>query len=89
MKLDKNWLTYQFNINLGSKHSGYFEKYFQEQDLFDKDRNTKQTVSSAIQHFQNTVCNPRSLEKLVILIVAVMLNTDFISLNQPNNQIKI
>lgn len=27
IKLDKNWLTYQFHINLGNEHSGYFERY--------------------------------------------------------------
>ena len=36
IKLDKNWLIYQFHTNLGSKHFGYFERYFQKHYLFEK-----------------------------------------------------
>ncbi len=91
MKLDENWLIYRFHINLGSQHSGYFERYSQEHNPFDDEGNTKHTLSSAMQHFQNTVRNPSSLEKLVISMAAVpiMPNAAFISLNQPNNLTKI
>ncbi len=48
MKLDKNCLIYQFHTNLDSKYSGYFERYSQEHDPFDENRNTKHTLSSII-----------------------------------------
>lgn len=89
MKLDENWLTYRFHTNLGSEHSGYFERYSQEHDPFDKDGNTKHTISSAMQHFQNTVRNPSSPEKSFISMAAVMPNTAQISPNQPSNQTRI
>ena len=89
IKLDKNRLTYQFHTNLDSKHSRYFKRYFQEHDRFNKDRNTKHTFSSTIQHFQNIVYNPSSSKKSVIFIAAVTPNIAFISPNQPSNQTKI
>ena len=91
MKLDEKWLIYRFHINLGSEHSGYFERYSQEHNSFDDERNMKHTLSSAMQHFQNTVNHPSSLEKPVISMAAVpiMPNAVFINPNQLNNQTKI
>ena len=86
MKLDENWLIYQFHTNLGSEHSGYFERYSQEHDPFDENGNTKHTLSSAMQHFQNTIRNPSSHEKSVISMAAIMPNAAFVSPNQPANQ---
>ena len=86
MKLDKNWLIYYFHINLGSKHSGYLERYSQEHDPFDENRDTKHTLSSAIQPFQNTICNPSSHEKSVIFMAAIISNAAFVSPGQPANQ---
>ena len=86
MKLDENWLIYHFHTNLGSEHSGYFERYSQEHDPFDENGNTKHTLSSAMQHFQNTIRNPSSHEKSVISMAAIMPNAAFVSPNQPANQ---
>ena len=57
-KLDKNFLIYRFQSNLGSDHASYFERYAQEHDPFTEDGDTKYTLSSAMQHFRNTVKNP-------------------------------
>lgn len=89
MKLDKNWLFYQFHTNLGSEHSRYFKRYSQEHDLFDENGNTKHTLSSAMQHFQNTIRNPSSHEKSVILMVAILPNAAYMNPNQPANQIMV
>lgn len=51
IKLDKNWLIYQFHTNLGSEHSGYFERYSQKYNPFDENGDIKHIFSSAIQHF--------------------------------------
>lgn len=85
----QNWLTYWFYKKLGNKHFGYFERYSQGHNPFDNKKNTKQTFSSAMQHFWNTLRNRNSLEKLINSMAAVMPNTAFIGPNQPKNQTKI
>lgn len=57
-KLDENFLIYRFQSNLGSDHASYFERYAQEHDPFTEEGDTKYTLSSAMQHFRNTVKNP-------------------------------
>ncbi len=86
MKLDKNWHIYQFHANFGSEYSRYFESLAQEHDSFDQDGETNHTLSSPIQHFENEVRNPISLEKSVISIVGILPDASFISLNQPASQ---
>lgn len=66
MKLDENWLIYRFYINLGNKNSGYFEKYSQEHDIFNNERNKKHTLRFALQHFQNIIYNPSTVNKSII-----------------------
>lgn len=57
-KLDDNFLIYRFQSNLGLEHWSYHERYAQEHDPFTEGGNTKYTLSSAMQHFRNTVKNP-------------------------------
>lgn len=85
MKLDKNWLIYQFQTNLGCEYSRYFERYSQEHNSFNENRDTKHTLNSAMQHFQNTIHNPNSHEKSVIFMGAIIPNAAFVSLNQSAN----
>ena len=57
-KMDDNFFIYKFQSNLGPEHASYFERYAQDHDPFDADRKVKYSLSSAMQHFRNTVKNP-------------------------------
>ena len=73
LKLDENWLIYQFHSNLGPEHAFYFEAYAQEHDPFNKDGEAKFTLSSAMHHFQNTIKNPSfkiAIDKSAIAFIA-------------------
>lgn len=73
LKLDENWLIYQFHSNLGPEHAFYFKAYAQEHDLFNKDGEVKFTPSSVMHHFQNTVKNLSSkiaIDKSAIALIA-------------------
>ncbi len=56
--LDDNFLIYRFQSNLRLEHSSYYDRYAQEHNPFTERGNTKYTLSSAMQHFRNTVKNP-------------------------------
>ena len=94
MKLDKNWLIYRFHTNLGVEYSSYFERYFQDHDPFNKQGEAKHSLSSAIQHFLNTACNP-SPETLISkpsnsgIISPHTLSVFFVALNLFANQTSI
>lgn len=71
--MDKNFLIFLFQSNLGSKHASYFEMYAQEHEPFTKNGDAKYTLSSAMHHFQNTVQNPKSkstIDKAAVALVA-------------------
>ncbi len=55
--MDDNFFIYKFQSNLGPEHASYFERYAQNHDLFDADGKIKYSLSSAMQHFRNTVKN--------------------------------
>lgn len=71
---------------MGSKYSGYFERYSQEHNPFNENGGIKHTLSSAMQYFQNIIRNSSSHKKSVISIIAIIPNTAFVSLNQLFNQ---
>ncbi|MCJ1344738.1 hypothetical protein MMC31_002941 [Peltigera leucophlebia] len=57
-KVDNNLFIYKFQSNLGPDHASYFERYVQDYDPFDADGKAKYSLSSAMQHFRNTVKTP-------------------------------
>ena len=86
-------MVYRFQSNLGSDHASYFERYAQEHDPFTEEGDIKYTLSSAMQHFRNTVKNPSNarysssqIGTVALIAQAPRLFVSYLAPNQPSLQ---
>ena len=92
MKLDENWLIYQFHTNLESEFSSYFERYSQDHDPFTEQGTAEHSLSSAMQHFMNTARNPSSenvTSKPNTGIASYNSSVAFVAPHLPANQVVV
>ena len=84
-KMDHNFFIYKFQSNLGPDHASYFERYAQDHDPFNADGKPKYSLSSAMQHFRNTVKNPSAKSHIGLEIAATGLLSHSYASYPPSN----